>query len=482
MTRYPLLTLSFIIVLLFTLCGDVHAVLDEELTIENIETDRLKRTEQLEALEDAERLHKKQLDEIMEIIEAKEKEMKGVKKEELPAEEEKGRPEPKEKAEKKEGVAPLPFYSRILDRVDGYLDGLHPYVIQTEEFNNNIYLTSHDAKQDLVSTSLAGFKYKIGDSAKSMFHALADGGIELKHYLKSSDSDRQNPYLKGLISKRFNKLTLSAFYSLKRGQRSRADLGEVNTKGDFINYWNTYYRASGKLDLNRLIIRPKVERYKYDYKKDYHNPNSYIEDVITLTNDIKIFSKTYIFTSTNFGIMKYYEHHVPPEDDKDYMYQTYSVGTRGQFSPRFKGLLRAGYQNRKYDNGENRHLKNLDGKLTYEFSKHLKSSARYYTTIEDSTFGTGDGSLRSQRFYLSCKYRPPFLRKFTFDWNGSYSFYDYKFGRDDIKYDTGLAVNYNLNEWMKVESGYNFKRRISDEEFSAEYTNHVTYLRCTFEI
>ena len=120
--------------------------------------------------------------------------------------------------------------------------------------------------------------------------------------------------------------------------------------------------------------------------------------------------------------------------------------------------------------------------MTYEFSKHLKSSARYYTTIQDSTFETGGSSLRSHKLYFSCKYKPPFLRKFSFSANGSYSFYDYKFGRDDILYDAGLNIKYNLKDWMKVESGYNFKRRISDEAFTAEYINHVTYLRCTFEI
>jgi len=474
-------------------CSDAHAILDEELTIEEIETERLKRKEQLETLEEVQRLRRQELEEIMEIIKEKDEEIKRIEEEKRRKEEEaqkkkeikeEKRPEDiqkeKEAIEEKVEAEKISFFKNIIYKIDKYLKNLHPYVEHEQAYNDNIFLTNHDAKQDIITTVNTGGKYKIGDKPGSKTYLLFDSGVEFKYYAKSEESNRENPYVKLLFSHRFNKLSFSTIYTVRRGQRSRADLASGDTKGDFINYMNTYYAGNVKLDLNRLIVEPKYEHYEYRYRKDFHTSNSYKEDIATLTADVKILPKTYLFGSYNFGILKFYRNPVPPEDDDDYMYRTYWIGVRGNPTTKLKGLVNLGYQNRKYDNGKNRELDTLDAKLSYDISKYLRTSLRYTGKIEDSTFDR-DASIRSNRFYFSCRYKPPFSRKLSFDGSTSCSFYDYKIGRDDIIYNAGVKATYNLKEWMKMVLSYGFKKRISDEDFDAEYKNHTAYLKITHE-
>lgn len=467
--------------------NDAYAILDEELTIEEIETERLKREEQLETLEEVYRLRREELEEIMDIIKEKDEEVRRIeeeerekekieKKERLPEDSQKEREALEEEIEAEK----VSFFKNIVHKVDKYLRNLHPYVEHKEAYNDNIFLTNHDAKQDIITTVTTGGRYKIGDRPGSKTYILLDSGVELKYYARSEKSNTENPYVKFLFSHRFNKLSFSTIYALRRGQRSRAALVDGDTKGDFINYMNTYYANNVKLDLNRLIVKPKYEHHEYRYRKEFHTSNSYKEDIATLTTDVKILPKTYIFGSYNFGILTYYRHPVPPEDDIDYMYQTYWIGVRGKPTAKIKGLVSLGYQNRGYDNGKNRELDTLDAKLSYNISKYLRTSVRYTGRIEDSTFDRAE-SIRSNRFYVSCKYEPPFLRKLSFDGNASCSFYDYKIGRDDIIYNAAINGIYNLKKWMKIALSYEFKKRTSDEDFDDKYKNHVAYLKIIYE-
>ncbi|MFA7677321.1 MAG: polysaccharide biosynthesis/export family protein, partial [Candidatus Omnitrophota bacterium] len=80
------------------------------------------------------------------------------------------------------------------EKIGAILDNAHPYAIVGESYNDNIYLTDHDARSDFITTIRPGIKYYKKTSSDKKMDLFFDGSAEAKVYADNSKDNAINPH------------------------------------------------------------------------------------------------------------------------------------------------------------------------------------------------------------------------------------------------------------------------------------------------
>ncbi|MBI5381981.1 MAG: outer membrane beta-barrel protein [Opitutae bacterium] len=153
-------------------------------------------------------------------------------------------------------------------------------------------------------------------------------------------------------------------------------------------------------------------------------------------------------------------------DSKDYFY---SVGARGEFTPKLTGKLAVGVTQRKYDGSGNESSVGIDSSFAYAASE--KTSVQFGVTNDFGYSGQGQ-SQRNLTFSGGVQSR--MAEDWTVGGNLAYRVMNYlgKNSRTDDYVDGTLSATYVFNSFVNFTGSYTYRENSSDLKF-ASFDNNV---------
>ena len=181
-----------------------------------------------------------------------------------------------------------------------------------------------------------------------------------------------------------------------------------------------------------------------------------------------------IFSTYEHGKVEY-----PNRSDGDYDYDKIWIGVRGKLIRKFKGMVKLGFANYKYDSGRKDDTVEWRSELEYNPRKNVILTLAGGRGTQPTTYKTEDSS-KSTNIGLRCKYLPPKLEKVTLGAGFEHTNYDFDSGREDDVWKYFVKGDYKMNKWLKIGLQYNRNKRDSNVP-SREYKQNRLSLILTGE-
>lgn len=237
--------------------------------------------------------------------------------------------------------------------------------------DDNIYLASANEESDLIFEITPGVELTFGKNAQMqgalnlnvVFSSYSDnsnvntelfngdfvtkyddGKLKMGFNLGYHELNSNNPQLRGLVRRDvFN-----------AGGNAEVEVSQITSVGAGVSFVSENYKRRGYSDSDSLTV-PLDFYYKWTPKVDL--------------------SLGYRFRDTQVDI---------GSDTKDHFF---NVGARGEFSPKFTGTFKVGFNNREFDSGGDDSSVGLDASFAYEVSP--KTSLQFGAANDYATSPTG---------------------------------------------------------------------------------------------
>ena len=157
-------------------------------------------------------------------------------------------------------------------------------------------------------------------------------------------------------------------------------------------------------------------------------------------------------------------------DSKDHYF---NVGARGDFSPKLKGRVTMGWNERKLTGGGDESLFGLDASLAWELSE--KTSVQFGASND---FGTSPSGAQQKNLTLNGMVTTKIAEDWTVNGGLSWRSIDYDTRTDDY-FELTLGTTYIVNANVRVVGTYVFRNYSSDIR-TAEFKNNVFSVAAQF--
>jgi hypothetical protein len=157
-------------------------------------------------------------------------------------------------------------------------------------------------------------------------------------------------------------------------------------------------------------------------------------------------------------------------DSKDYFY---TVGARGDFTPKMTGSVSVGYGQRDFDGGSSKDIINLDAMLNVALTP---KSTLQLTASND--FGVSAAGQEQKNFSLGGIVSTKVTDQFSFRGGLSYRAIDY-YTRTDDYIEGQLGADYVVSTHATLSASYAYRHNSSDLA-SAEFTGNVFSIAASF--
>ena len=349
---------------------------------------------------------------------------------------------------------------------------VHPYVIFDGRYDDNIYLTPDNKKDDWITTVTPGVDlrrtagrhiFELGCSAELLKY-WDNPDDSTQHYNLSLLGDLNFPGGKFFtIRDKFKKTTDPATSEITDPEdRTRNDLSFVaGHKGERISFDMGY------------------ENIRDDYK-ELDTLDKY-EDIYTITGYYLFLPKTSFLLEYNRGFVTY------DEERNDADYHEANIGIKGQWSPKMTGLFKIGQQRREYAGGDD-----FRGSVTFLGAQ--------WTPLERTSlnitgrWGVDESTSDVNNYYrtssLGLKLVQGIGEKWSLSLSGSHKFNKYPEEqttttntgkRRDSLWTAGIAGTYSIRKWLSLKIGYQYKNRESNfNEFDYDGNQYFVAVSATF--
>ncbi len=346
--------------------------------------------------------------------------------------------------------------------------GLFDYSLELEQrYDDNIYSTGVDKKDDFIRVIRPRISYGTDDTEASRWLKLSSGAEGL-FYDRAGKEDAVNFDLatsfNQLIGKRYN---LGLRYSLDKSQSTRTEVLEKVVVGSLTDRWAHTYGVNFSADWHRIPWEVDYRREERDYEKELEG-SDVDTDRINLTGYFKFWPKTDLLFSYTHRIVDY-----PNRVGSDYTANVYSLGVRGQITPKISGVAKFGFGSYNYRDRK-KDMEDISLALDYNFSRQLRFNLKGRRRVEATT-AVEDDSKEVASFSLGWRYQPPFNRRLAL--GGSIGYTEEEFSVSDRKnetYDLSLTADYLFREWLTFRGSYTFRERISSWERDEYKRNRVS--------
>lgn len=391
--------------------------------------------------------------------------------------------------------------------------GFHPYISIQEEYNDNIYLTSTNKKDDFITTVTPGLKYTNMDAAAEIEldynagfvfygketdnnYVSHNGSLNAKYmtkehfnfYLRESIVRSEDPREREPLSTTAdNKYVLST-------QRERSvywrnvlaptveyQFGKEDRMG--INYRNNIYRTESTTgeDSQENYINPYID-YWFDQKNGLRLEYGYTMGDFERTPDMtahmanarythRVTSQTSIFTGYTFTRRMF----DPPSVDYDVHEPV--VGVTHAFSPTVNASAQVGYFWKEPEIGTKTDgvsyrasITNLGARTTYTFSLQGGYNEDYFTSE----------NLGFNRYHrLTGSLTHSLERRLSIGFNGSVERVEYTaVDRDDWIWGIGGNVSYMPLKWLTISLEVSHRENNSNIDIN-DYEENRGIIRLT---
>ena len=324
-------------------------------------------------------------------------------------------------------------------------------------YDDNIYLATTKAKSDLILSVTPGFDLVFGKGS-----ATTGNFYYREEFQAYTDHDQQNTTLSNVgVNTRFDsgksKYNFGASYAqlamntsdlrgsdqivrrevINVGGDSEFGLSEKTSLGIAIKFDNTDYSPKGFTDLESWTL-PIDVYYKYSEKLET--------------------SVGYRYRDNKLGGTAL--------DNQDHFF---SLGARGEFTPKVKGQVRMGYTQRTFERGSDQSAFGLEGSLTYADSE--KTSYQFNFSNDFGNAATGDST---KNFSLGVSANANLTEQWAMNAGLNYRGSKYPTRKDDFV-TAQVGVTYNYNAFVNFNAGYNYTDNRSDSR-PAEFTDNMFYV------
>jgi len=344
-----------------------------------------------------------------------------------------------------------------------------------EKYDNNIYLTSTDAKSDEINVVtpklFMDLPFGIDERHNLQFLYSADLGS----FSDYTTENYQNQDLTALLN---FKLPFG-YFALKNLYRNTQDRSATEFTTPVQRVENRSDALLG-IEFNKL-----ANEFGYAYFTKHFNNRSYDnldyhENIYTDTAYYQLFPKTKALLEYNYGEIDYLR-----DITRNGSYNQIRLGLKGDLTGKTIGIVKAGYQNRQYDtesrNGYEGFVAELG--LISRLSERTELKARFIDTALESTYGN-NAYYNNNSFGIELNQgligNFSIVGTFSVDRN-LYPEEDttlYIKRRDTI-WTEGLGIEYQAKDWVKAGVNYEYKEDNSNID-TKEYERSQLMASVTF--
>ena len=224
------------------------------------------------------------------------------------------------------------------------------------------------------------------------------------------------------------------------GGKTEVEISQLSKVGAGVAFNHTNYRRPGYADVDSLEV-PLNYYYRWTEKTDISLGYRY--------RDYKV----------DIG-----------SDSTDHFF---SVGARGEFSPKLTGRFALGLNTRNLDRGGDETLLGVESSFTYEISP----KTRFNFSVSND-FGTSPQGQQQKNFTLGGTLSTDLSQEWTVSGGMNYRAIDYGRRTDDY-FELNLGAVYIISANVRIQGGYAYRSYASDIS-SIEFKNNVFSVAANF--
>ena len=329
-------------------------------------------------------------------------------------------------------------------------------------FDDNITL-SNNKTDDVIFEIAPGFALEFGKNALTSGAFTYTETIARYTDTSSLDSELSNVAFNARYDNQVTKLGFNASFvqlnqntadirNPNRGQLSRRDVTTIGGNGEFeisqkssveagINYVDTAYKQNTFVD-SEIITVPLKYFFEVTPKVDA--------------------SVGFRYRSTDQTALSAAG---TARDFDDYFY---SVGARGDFTPKLSGSFSIGVTDRQGDGGSSETSLGLDSSLNY-----LLSQKTSFNVALSNDFGNSGQGESQENLSFTVGMRSSLSPQFTLTTNATYRKIDYFTRAADDYYEFTVGGEYVLNEYVTLSGNAAYRDNVSGTGAAGDFTNTV---------
>lgn len=331
------------------------------------------------------------------------------------------------------------------------------------------------------NTSPGGLQNQLKESEYTdRFMSYALVGADFKYYSEESDLDDTDVIVEGLLQYNMRgglSLQVADRYTMAEDVFGFETVDRINERPRFeSNFliatldWQITEKLNFKFDYINFLLA-------YDEEIDQFKDR--VDNSFDFYGTFDITEKTSLFLEYKFIDITYDE-----ATDNDSTQDFYFAGIRWNTTEKLSVMLKVGYQERDFTEREDRDTNNItyDLQVSYKYSEKTGLILSSYFTNEetDSTVATDKDVMG-----ITLSYNQEFSEKITGSLDLNYEDADYSqtivTERDEQTFRIRPALQYEIQEWMRVEVAYEYEDVQSTQDIF-EYTTNTLLVGLNFAL
>ncbi len=357
-----------------------------------------------------------------------------------------------------------------------------PKVELTETYNDNIYATAGNKKNDFVTS----IRPEVAVRSNWSRHAVnAVARADVKRYADHTKENHEN-YLVATDGRLdvLRDTSIGGGLSYAQDHEDRGDPNSIGTSKEPTRYNTTVARIGAYRGLGKANARVDSEVKKLDYKNDTNLAGATIDngvrDRTEYTQSLRLgyqLNRQFEVFARGAWDNRVYDNKTVARSNNG---QTYTAGTSFDVSGKTKGEVYAGYMTRSYADNNRDSISDptFGGKVTWNASELTTVIGSVNRGIEETTIGNSSGFV-STAYDLGVEHA--LTRDVLLKGNVGYTNNKYEGAgaqRDDDILVAGAGVDYWLNRNFKAGLNYNYTDRDSNVT-NGDFRRNTVMLKLT---
>jgi len=346
---------------------------------------------------------------------------------------------------------------------------IHPRLAVRGEYDDNIFLTDRDRKQDLIGILLPGIALEFPWENNLL---VLDYQAWLHYYLDNTDQNHDDHRIHGRLS------LLAAPFSLKLEDTFLKTSSREDTDySERVERIENTARAAILYLANKFQVQGAYENYLYRYDERIYRPYDHTEHRGILTGFYQAAPKTKALLEYTYNRIIYRDN-----DDRDGYYNEIRAGFIGEVTAKLTGTVKVGYQERRYrEDSVWDDYRGITGYalLDYIFSPQQELRLAWERTVQESTFAGNSYYLLNRAWIYYSRQLAHKIRGYARLQYSNYRYPQSSEIRDEKRRDNiwqpEIGLKYQIQPWLTAEIKYRYRDRDSNWP-DRDYRNNRFYL------
>jgi len=323
------------------------------------------------------------------------------------------------------------------------------------EYDSNIFWTPTDKKADTINVTSPAVLVDMPFGLDQRHLAQLMYNADIGTFAKYSSQDYINQY--AAFNSDF-KLPFG-YLDVQDKFEHTSDRADTEFDSEVVRNNNDASAALG-VKFNKLALETGYSDYVHTYENNLYTQYGYTEDMVSEIAYYQLFPKTKALVEYDHGWINYYK-----DAARDGSYDQERIGLKGDITGKTQAIIKLGYQDRSYDNNTGFEGFVAEVGTITQLTERTKLSLTYDQGAQESTY-LNNNYYDMHYFYMTLEQK--LISRWSLEFNSGierniYPEVDptlFQKRMDSILVD-GLALKYNVKEWLSVKIGYTFREDLS---------------------